>query len=56
MATISEIAKRLNDYVSNLDTNINEAVVFVEDQILELNREQMKKRQVDSRDMPITPE
>lgn len=56
MATISEIAKRLNDYVSNLDANINEAVVFVEDQILDLNREQMKKRQVDSRDMPITPE
>jgi hypothetical protein len=41
MATISEIAKRLNDYVSNLDANLIEALTPVESQILDINRFQM---------------
>ncbi len=41
MATVSEIAERLNDYVSNLDANIKEAIEGVGTDILDINRFQM---------------
>lgn len=56
MATIHEIRLRLDEFVGNLDRNIQEAVVTVEHLLLDLQREQMKKRQVTSNDSPIMPE
>ena len=56
MATVHEIAERLKSYVANLDSNISEALTYVESQILDLNRDQMKNKQITSLDTPITPE
>jgi hypothetical protein len=41
MATIHELATRMNAFVSNIDSNIEAAVMNVEDDVLTLNRKQM---------------
>jgi hypothetical protein len=55
MSTIAEITKRMNDYVAQLDSNIEQAIIPVDHAIVELNREQLKGRQVTAADQS-TPE
>jgi hypothetical protein len=41
MATVSEIAKRLNDYVSNIDANIDRVISDNEEKLTAINRGQL---------------
>lgn len=50
MGRLHEIRLKSDQFVSNIDQRINESILFAEQQILDLNREQMKDRQVDSQD------
>lgn len=40
--TISELRKRSNDFVSNLDSHIRRVVNYANDDLVELNREQLR--------------
>ena len=53
---ILELQRKYNDFVANIDNEIEQAVATVEYLLLDLNREQMKNRQVDKFDKPIEPE
>ncbi len=55
MSKLFEIADNINDFMVNLEDNIQDAVVFVENDLLDLNREQMRLRQVDAKDQAISP-
>lgn len=54
--SVRELRRKYEAFVSNLNQNIMEAVALVDSQVLDLQREQMKQRQVTSNDMPILPE
>jgi len=50
-----EISYALNAWVNNIDQNIVNSLITVDWMLLDLQREQMKSRQVDRFDNPITP-
>lgn len=54
MGKLHEIRLRSEQFVSRLPDMIDESILFVENQLLDLNREQLQDRQVDifDKDMP----
>ena len=55
MASFHEINLKYQSYLANLDRNISIAIGTVDHLILDLQREQMKKRHVTSKGAPINP-
>jgi hypothetical protein len=55
MGKIHELRVRSNKYVASINDNITQSVMQVDYLILDLNREQMRKRQVDAFDNPLPP-
>ena len=55
MATFHETNLKYQSYLANLDRNISIAIGTVDHLILDLQREQMKKRHVTSKGAPINP-
>lgn len=54
MGKLHELRIRSEQFISRLPDMIDESILFVENQLLDLNREQLKDRQVDifDKDMP----
>jgi hypothetical protein len=50
MGRLHDIRLRSNQFCNNINAKIEEAILFAENQVLNLNREQMKERQVDAFD------
>ena len=50
MGKFHELRLRSERFCSNIDQKINESILFIEPDLLDLNREQMKERQVDAND------
>ena len=55
MATIHEIRLRLDEFVSNLDIHINEAILSVEKELVSYNKQNLL-RSLDSEDKPLINE
>lgn len=47
---LHELRLKSDAFIENINAEIEESILFVESDILNLNREQMKQRQVDSND------
>ena len=56
MGAIHELNMRMQSFVNDLPNQIEQSILFVEADILNLNREQLKERQVTSLDNPVLPE
>lgn len=56
MATINEMFNRVGDFLKDFSSNIEQAVVVVDSEILDLERDQLRNSQSNSNDEPITPE
>ena len=56
MGAIHELNMRMQSFVNDLPNQIEQSILFVEADILNLNREQLKERQVTSLDKPVLPE
>lgn len=50
MGRLHEIRLKSDDFIASISDKIDESIMFVESDLVELNREQMKERQVDSMD------
>lgn len=53
MSRLHEIRVKSDQFISRLPDIIDESILFVENQLLDLNREQMKERQVDALDKQL---
>ena len=49
MGKLHEIRLRSNRFVANMNVNIDQSIIHVEHLLLDLNRDQMKNKQIDSR-------
>lgn len=47
---LHELRLKSDKFTANIEQRIEESILFAENQIVDLNREQMKNRQVDSKD------
>jgi hypothetical protein len=56
MGQLHELRLRSNAFVAKMDQHIEDAILSTDYLLLDLNREQMKERQVTSEDTPIMPE
>lgn len=55
MSRLREINEKLNDFMSNLGGNIDQAILSVDWMLIDLVRDNIKNKQKNSFDKPITP-
>lgn len=53
MGRLHEIRLKSNRFCADINSKVDESILFVEPQLLSLNREQMKERQVDAFDQNL---
>lgn len=56
MGRVHDISTKLNAYIQNIEYNVKQAVGTVEQQVLNLNRDQIHNKQQTINDTPILPE
>lgn len=53
---LADLARKINDYVENYERNLVQVLATVDNQILDINRDQLKNDQITALGKPVLPE